>query len=523
MFGASKGAPFWPLFLPRANTIFAKSQVEIFFLVRSTSVVKVDSNMPFQKTLNQSQTVAYALPMLGVNFFIGALTIVSGVYAKYFGLSLSDIATALLIARLFDAVSDPTIGYIADRYRYGIFNRKLLVVLGGGLFVACGWFLFVPTGEVGFAYFLGWYIALYFAHTLFEIPHLAMGNELAASSQEKNRVYGCRAIAANLGMLLFFIVPLLPVFESNAITPDTLRWSALAVACAITPLLYIFIVRVPASVSSASPRSEYVRKKPKSYFKNTVVSIVGNRPLLWFLAAFSSAGVGIGMWFSLVFLLAEAYLGLGGSFAWIFVIGYGVSTLSIEAWRKLSNYWGKQKAWMVAMIGVAIGIFCTMFLAPGESGPLSFLLCLSTIYVGFAAMAILAPSLLADISDYGTWKFDHDRSATYFSLYMLITKGSVAIGGAVGLWIADAYGFDAAATIQSESAVFGLHLAMAWLPAPLVLIAPVFIRLILINTHRHAIIRRCLDKRAERVRKKQQGALFSEYQETISPREVIDV
>ena len=35
---------------------------------------------------------------------------------------------------------------------------------------------------------------------------------------------------------------------------------------------------------------------------------------------------------------------------------------------------------------------------------------------------------------------------------------------------------------QSETAVFGLHLAMAWLPAPLVLIAPVFIRLISINS-----------------------------------------
>lgn len=478
--------------------------------------------MQYQKQISQSQAMAYALPMLGINFFIGALTVVSGIYAKYFDLSLSEIATALLIARLFDAVSDPTIGYIADRHRSGILNRKLLVVLGGGMFVVCGWFLFVPTGEVGFSYFLGWYVALYFTHTLFEIPHLAMGNELAASSEEKSRIYGCRAIAANLGMLLFFIVPLLPVFDSNAITPETLRWSAMAVACVMVPLLYIFAIHIPTNEPSVSYQQSSVPTKPKSYFKNTMSSIVGNQPLLWFLAAFSSAGIGIGMWFSLVFLLAEAHLGLGGSFAWIFVIGYGLSTLSIEGWRRVSNVWGKQKAWIVSMIGVAIGIFCTVFLTPGESGPLSFLFCLSTIYVGFAAMAILAPSLLADISDYGTWKFGQDRSATYFSLYMLIIKGSVAIGGALGLWVADFYGFDAAATIQSESAVFGLHLAMAWLPAPLVLLAPFFIRLISINAHRHAVIRRCLDTRYEREQRKQ-GILMFELPEDIPDRKIVDI
>lgn len=476
-------------------------------------------NILIRKKLSTTEVIAYASPMLGVNFLIGALAVVSGIYAKYFGLALSEIATALLIARLFDAVSDPIIGYVADSYRGA---RKFLVAFGGVSFVVCVWYLFVPTGEINLAYFLGWYIAMYFTHTLFEIPHIAMGNDLASSSQEKSRIYGYRAIAAGMGISLYFIVPLLPIFETNAITPETLRWSVVAVACVIIPLLYIFVVKVPSDGPNISLRPQCGLTTQKQQLKNTIISIVDNRPLLWFLAAFSSAGVGIGMWFSLVFLLAESHLGLGESFAWVFVVGYGGSTLSIEGWRRLSNVWGKQKAWQLAMVVVAVGIFGTLFLAPGDAGPLSLLLCLSVIYIGFASMAVLAPSLLADIIDYGTWKFGYDRSATYFSLYNLMSKGCVAIGGALGLWIAGAYGFDATATIQSETAVFGLHLAMAWLPAPLILIAPVFIGLISINARRHAVIRRCLDARSGRAKRKQGISLF-ESQENIPCRKIIDV
>ena len=91
------------------------------------------------------QGVAYGLPLLPLYFLFGPITILQGIYVKYFGLPLTAVATVLLIARLFDAVTDPIIGYCADRYytRHG--SRKPLIVVGGLLFIISSWFLYVPV------------------------------------------------------------------------------------------------------------------------------------------------------------------------------------------------------------------------------------------------------------------------------------------------------------------------------------------------------------------------------------------
>ena len=43
--------------------------------------------------------------------------ILAGVYAKYYELSLVELASVSLLARLFDAVTDPLVGYWSDRVR----------------------------------------------------------------------------------------------------------------------------------------------------------------------------------------------------------------------------------------------------------------------------------------------------------------------------------------------------------------------------------------------------------------------
>ena len=169
-----------------------------------------------QGFLSWSRGAAYALPVFGVHFLIGPLTIIQGIYAKYFGLALTAVAMVLLISKLFDAVTDPIIGYLSDRYHAHTGSRKLFVICGSLLFIVAGYFLFVPGGfdtwethsHVTTGYFLVWFLVFYLAFTLFEIPHLAWGNELAASSQEKTVIYSWRTLGVSLGSLLFFAIPL---------------------------------------------------------------------------------------------------------------------------------------------------------------------------------------------------------------------------------------------------------------------------------------------------------------------------
>ena len=118
---------------------------------------------------------------------------------------------------------------------------------------------------------------------------------------------------------------------------------------------------------------------------------------------------------------------------------------------------------------------------------------MATVNIGFAAITLTAPSLLSDIVDYSRWKFGVNRAATYFSFYTTVSKANSAIGGAIGLGLASYYGLDATASTQGAETITGLRLAIAWLPASIILLSVVLISLIPINNRRHRIIVRKLD------------------------------
>ena len=193
-----------------------------------------------------SLCVTYSAPHITTLWLIAPVAIIQGIYAKYYGLSLTTIAAIVLAARLFDAISDPLIGYYIDRYHRRTGTRKPFMLAGGLCFIVSSYFLYVPSdfgssgiqAEISATYFAFWFICFYLAWTLFEIPHIAWAGELAPTSQDKTKIYSVRSIAGNFGLLLFYTIPLLPFFETRDITPNTLRVSVITASTLMLPFLY---------------------------------------------------------------------------------------------------------------------------------------------------------------------------------------------------------------------------------------------------------------------------------------------
>jgi len=125
---------------------------------------------------------AYALPAVPVLILMSTNNVLSGIYSAHHGLALSAIATVMLIAGLFDAVTDPSIGYFSDRYHARTGSRKPFVVAGAILLMPCAWFLLNPGEGVTITYFLVWYLLFYLAMTLFQIPQRSFGTPSAAAA-----------------------------------------------------------------------------------------------------------------------------------------------------------------------------------------------------------------------------------------------------------------------------------------------------------------------------------------------------
>lgn len=444
------------------------------------------------------QGISYALPYIAVYMLLVPMNIIQGIYAKYYGLALTTLATIILLSRIFDAVTDPIIGYLSDRYRAKHGTRKPFMIAGSLMILLCGYFLYIPPADVTAIYAGFWMIAFYMAFTIFEIPHITWPSDIANNSGDKIKLYSFKTFGSYAGLTLFYCIPFLPLFESSAITPETLKVTFIIVAVFALPFLYLAMRVVPNGHPPLIDKTEPSSKCSLASIKRELQPIAKNKPFLLFVLAFVFGGFASGMWYGLIFIYVDSYLDRGDLFAQLFLIAFFIGLLMTPVWYQLALRIGKKFAWMLS-----VGLLCSSFIFTGflepESTTFAQLLTLKVLQTsGFVCLNIVTPAMLSDIIDYSYWKTGVEKSATYFSIKVFFDKANVAAGMALGLAIAGWWGFDPGAVAHSEASIEGLMMAMVWLPTLLGLISLIFIALGPISERRHKAIRRRLDARLAR-------------------------
>ena len=447
------------------------------------------------------KALAYAIPSIGLALMLGPMAVLGGIYAKNFGLTLGTIASVMLIARVFDAVTDPVIGYYSDRFRLRTGSRKSFILIGAIMLVPCSYYLFVPGGVVSTAYFTFWYLAFYLALTVFAIPYTAWINEFTVDTKEKTLVFSMNAIVGQAGGAMFFAIPLLPFFASTEITPQTLQVTVIIGAILLLPGLMLALTIVPNGPIPEQPPADLSGNKPSSKRQvlDLIRSMLKNKPFVLFVATFMFLGIGSGMWAGMFFIYVDSYLQLGSEYAKVSLWGMLCGVLAVPVWYRLTLMMGKRKAWLKGMC-VLVGVFfCTSLLSPQGSGFYELFALKVLMVFGVGSMSVIAGPMLCDTIDYGRFKDHVERNAVYFSIFSLLTKMQGAIGGALGMGIAGWFGFDVLASEQTTAGLMGLHIGVAWLPAFFVFLAMFFIAKMPLHEERMVIIRKRLAARDKRL------------------------
>ena len=161
----------------------------------------------------EQQTPWYTMAAFGVGVIPDSIKnyswdlFVLFLYTQVHGLSGTLTGIALLIAILFDAVSDPYVGFLSDRARglkYG--RRHTFMLMATVPFALCFYFLFVPPAELGqwelFSWLVVFAILSRLAMTLFAVPVRAVGAELSRDVVVRPKIIAVGSIGLNVGRIV---------------------------------------------------------------------------------------------------------------------------------------------------------------------------------------------------------------------------------------------------------------------------------------------------------------------------------
>lgn len=430
-----------------------------------------------QKRLSWPTLAIFALPALVSAITHGPIAgILPALYAQTFGIDLALIGTVMLIARAFDAITDPVIGYLSDRTRSPFGRRKPWVVAGSGILVVSIYFLFRPGEDAGSVYFLAFSLAIYLGWTVLEIPYGSWSLELSRDTNERARISAARTLFVFIGGLLFTLYPLLapgsdgvvPLFSEGAgILTNLMTASSRMTFDVLGTLAIATIILVPlATVLAVTivPSGDVVETGEKPQLTELWASLRNNPPFKAFLIAYLFIGIASGVSGVVSFIYIDSYLAIGDRYTQLFGPAIVVGPLVIPFWAWMVNRFGKYRVTAAAFTLYTAILPLPWFIAPGPGAfaPMVIYYCAITAFSPLLMIAM--PTILGDIIDYDELRTGKNRAGQYYSFLALITKTTVAVGGPLALLLIGIFGYQPG-TVNNEQAIFGLRVVANILPA----------------------------------------------------------
>ena len=403
-------------------------------------------------------------------------------YSNVFGLSLADAGVLMLVTRIWDAVSDPMMGIIADRTktRWGKYRPYLLFFALP--FAVSGILLFTTpeNGKTLWAYVT--YILMMTVYTGINVPYGSLLNVMTADSDEKSVLSSYRMFFAYGGsfIALFAWEPLCNMFDkarvvsadaagglaSISTSPEAWQKTMIIIAsfCFILFILSFLLTK------------EHVRSESTVSIGQDLKLLLKNKPL-WLLigAALASnlfntvRGTTTAYFFS-DYILKTVEMAPQWAFlvsAGIFLsIGEIANMAGVVIAVPMSKHLGKKTTYIVSMAAL-IFLSIAFFFLPATTGGYWAMLFFQIVISTFTG--IISPlvwSMYADVADYSELKDGTASTGLIFSSASMAQKFGGAFGGSAVMWLLAAFGYNTVAgAVQTETAILGLRILMSWMPA----------------------------------------------------------
>lgn len=405
-------------------------------------------------------------------------------YSSYVGLPIGLVGLAFLTVRCIDIGFDPVVGWAMDRTRNRFGPYRTWMTLGTPLLMLAAAMIFFVHPGAGFAYLVGWLLALYLGFSICTLAQLAWGAVLAPGYDERSRLYGWWQTGNILGVLIALAIPtVLLAFKLGDYVKGVRSMGGFIVAA--LPLTLVFaLAAAPEPASGAKPHGG-LSAWLALFRRSTVRRILACDLLL---------GIAPGLTGALLFYFFEFVKGFDRTQSQLFMAAYFVAGLiGAPVWSWLAVRIGKHRALAVASL-VFAGLYAGVGVLPAGNFPLT-LAALFVTGLPYAAGLLLTRAMMADVADEVRLETGEDRMGLLFSLLSLTTKLGYAVS--VGsLVILQAAGFDGHRHAHYAPTAFPTLIAL-FVVAPTLLLALAAwpLKAYPLGPERHAEIRAALEAR----------------------------
>ena len=168
----------------------------------------MQNQSPPIKKIPMSQKIAFGVGMLANQMFPAALGVFIIVLVQDLGFAAFLWGIIQFAPRIFDAITDPIMGFISDNTKSKWGRRRQYVFIGGilmGIAYVAMWQIHSDNGVLfNFIYFFLWSLVFYLGLTIFSVPYVAMGYEISEDFHERTQIM---AIAQFIGQWAWVIAP----------------------------------------------------------------------------------------------------------------------------------------------------------------------------------------------------------------------------------------------------------------------------------------------------------------------------
>lgn len=433
---------------------------------------------------------AYGFGDLGFNLYWTTVSFyILYFYTDVLGLSGKSAGLIFLAAMLWDGITDPAIGFIAQRTRsrWGSYRPYILF---GALSLAMSLMLvFYDPGFEGaalIAFALVSHMIFRTAYTVVNIPYSALSAKITRSTEIRNELAAWRISLATIGsaFVAYSTLTLVSVFGAG---DDSFGFVTIAALYAILslPVFYCLFASVREQDQCATISQPFD-------FRGALAGFFNNKPILIVLGATVFATLGGVLVSKLLVYYFKYTLGDDTAVGLVFAVNSLVILLAAPFWAFVTSKTSKRLVWRLgALVSIAGSII--LFLNPYETVP---------VVVGIAALSAVGSaagyltfwSAIPDTIEYGEMRSHRREESFTFGLMSFVQKSTYGIAAAIAGFLLDLIGYQANAQ-QDQATLDTLKACMTLLPAGLILVAFIIIGRYRLDQPTHARIISILNKR----------------------------